>query len=75
MMSKSPNIGLTLTPASDKSKTFIKFRTELAGEDSGSNMMIIDSEIAALKDAINNISLQPFTWGMLKNGFGENSSS
>lgn len=68
-MSKSPNIGLTLTPYSESSKKFIDFRTELAGDGEDSNMMIIDSEIGILKTQAETISGTPFTWGMLKGGF------
>ena len=48
-MSKSPNIGLTLTPASEDTKNFKDFRTELAGDSSDSNMMILDTEIGDVK--------------------------
>jgi hypothetical protein len=44
-MPKTPNIGLTLTPESDDQKTFLTFRTELAGDGADSNMLIIDTEI------------------------------
>lgn len=68
-MALSPNIGLTLTPESEISKRFIDFRTELAGDSDGSNMMIIDAEIQAVKDRCGSLEDTPFTWGMLKNGF------
>ncbi len=54
-MNKSPNLGLSLTPASDGAKTFIVFRTELSGDDSDSNMMIIDTEIGKLKISVQSI--------------------
>lgn len=52
-MSKSPNIGLTLTPASESTKNFVKFRTELAGDSLDSNMMILDTEIGSVKERCN----------------------
>lgn len=51
-MSKSPNIGLNLTPNSENTKTFIDFRTELAGDEDDSNMMIIDAEIGKISSDI-----------------------
>jgi len=75
-MSTSPNLGLTLTPESESSKRFIDFRTELAGDQSTSNMMKIDAAIKEDRDAIDaleedteSLKTTPFTWGMLKNGF------
>ena len=74
-MNKSPNIGLNLTPYSESSKTFIDFRTELAGDSESSNMMIIDSEIEQLKTKNETISGTPFTWGMLKGGISSPTTS
>lgn len=68
-MSKSPKLGLTLTPASESSKTFIAFRTELAGDSADSNMMILDAEVGKLKEKCD----APFTWEMMKNGLNNNS--
>ena len=97
-MSKSPNIGLTLTPQTESTKRFLDFRTELAGDTEDSNMMIIDTEIGAVYERCDGIDADientngrcdnidteieaikarcdefdatPFTWSMLKNGFG-----
>lgn len=49
-MAKSPRIGLTVTPASESSKPFLEFRTELAGDSESSNMMIIDKMIGEIQD-------------------------
>lgn len=68
-MSKSPNIGLTLTAESETEKRFMTFRTELSGEKEDSNMMIIDTEFGVLKEQCDKHDNTPFTWGMLKNGF------
>lgn len=48
-MSLSPNIGLTLTPLSETTKTFQEWRRQLSGDGDGSNMMIIDREIGEIK--------------------------
>ena len=74
-MSKSPNIGLTLTPASEDTKNFKDFRTELAGDSPDSNMMILDTEIGDVKSRCDELDTEPISWGMLKNGFGYSSSS
>lgn len=72
-MSKSPNIGLTLTPSSDNEKKFLAFRTEIAGDSDESNMMILDKEIAALK-AQYGVLVTQITWGHLKNGLSSNAT-
>ena len=69
MADKTTNLGLILTPRNSATKTFIDYRMELSG-DENSNMMIIDSEIAALKTLLENYNGGAITWGMLKNGFG-----
>lgn len=67
-MATSPKLGLTLTPASEDSKTFLDFRTELSGDQSTSNMMILDTEVGNLKEKCEEYDTHPFTWGMLKSG-------
>lgn len=67
-MSKSPNIGLTLTPRDETSKNFQDFRTELAGDAEDSNMMILDKEVSDLKGRCDSLEATPVTWGMLMNG-------
>lgn len=56
----SPNLGLILTPKSEGSKRFIDFRTELAGDNESSNMMILDKAFADMSkdqsDHINSLS-------------------
>ncbi len=74
-MTKSPKLGLTLTPASESTKNFVDFRSQLAGDSTDSNMMILDTEVGKVKDRCEVYDTQPFTWGMLKNGFGNKSSS
>lgn len=69
-MAKSPKLGLTLTPASESTKRFVDFRTELAGDSPESNMMILDKEVGKVIDRCEEYDTKPFTWGMLKNGFG-----
>lgn len=69
-MSKSPNLGLTLTAASEKTKRFADFRTELAGDAETSNMMIIDRELGKVIDRCEEYDTTPITWGNLKNGLG-----
>lgn len=69
-MEKSPNLGLTLTPLSQSSKTFQAFRLEMAGDDETSNLMILDAEIAKLIARLAAYDSGAFTWGMLKDGFG-----
>ena len=68
-MAKSPKLGLTLTPATESTKRFIDFRDELAGDSPESNMMILDTEIGKVIDRCETYDTQPFTWGMLKDGF------
>lgn len=67
-MSKSPNLGLTLTSESESDKKFKDFRKEIAGDGDDSNMMIIDTEVGAIKQQYEELNTKPFTWGMLKNG-------
>lgn len=74
-MSKSPKLGLALTPASESTKNFIDFRSELAGDSSDSNMMILDTELGRVKERCEEYDTQPFTWGMLKLGLNNKSSS
>lgn len=66
-MSKSPNLGLNLTSATDDDVYFLAFRTLLAGDSSDSNMMILDKEIGSIKKDIEELD-KPMTWGALKNG-------
>lgn len=51
-MSKTINIKLNITPASESDKKFSDFREELAGDSENSNMVIIDREIGELKAAV-----------------------
>lgn len=67
-MSKSPYLNLELTPESDGSKKFSVWRTEMAGDDAASNMMLIDQKMKELAESISHIKLTSFTWGDLKNG-------
>ena len=67
-MALSPKLGLTLTPASESTKKFIDFRSELAGDSATSNMMIIDTELGKVIDRCEEYDTTPFTWGMLKTG-------
>ena len=69
MADKTANLGLTLTPRDATTKSFQEFRMELAGTES-SNMIILDTEIAALKTLLAGYKGGVVTWGMLKNGFG-----
>lgn len=73
-MATTPNIGLTTTALTDTTKTFRTFRNELAGTASTSNMMIIDTEVGALKTWKSGLNQSPLTWGMLKYGLGWTSS-
>lgn len=57
-MTLSPKLGLILTPASDGDKTFLMFRTELAGDVAGSNMMIIDAKYGELIERMDNITVE-----------------
>lgn len=68
-MSKSPNLGLNLTPETTD-KSFIDWRLEENGEGTESNMMILDTEVGAVKDRQTSIDSTPVTWAMLKNGLG-----
>ena len=52
-MSKTPNIKLTLTTATETGKSFLDFRRELADDSPDSNMMILDTEIGGLKERCN----------------------
>lgn len=67
-MSKSPYLELTLTPASEGDKKFSVWRTEMAGDEETSNMMLIDAKMRELAESVANIKLTAFTWGDLKNG-------
>lgn len=60
-MSKSPNLSLNLTSASDGTKTFLSFRTELAGENSDSNMMILDAEFGKLNTTVQTLLAEFFS--------------
>ena len=51
----SPNLNLVLTPLSDGDKRFIDFRTELAGDDPSSNMMLIDTAYKEICEEIGNV--------------------
>lgn len=73
-MAKSPKLGLTITPASESTKRFIDFRSELAGDSPESNMMILDAEVGKVIDRCEEYDTKPFTWGMLKNGLGTEDS-
>ena len=48
-MTKTTNIGLNIVSAAEDGKSFLSFRTELAGDGEDSNMVIIDKEIGELK--------------------------
>lgn len=50
MATKTPNYNLNIVPESDTTTTVQKFRTDLAGDDPNSNMMIIDRELKKLAD-------------------------
>lgn len=69
-MAKTPKLNLNYTPAAELTKRFIDFRTELAGEDADSNMMILDTKVGEIIDKLAAYDGQPFTWGMVKNGLG-----
>ena len=69
-MAKSPKLGLTLTPASESTKKFLEFRTEMAGDSPTSNMMILDAAVGKVADRCEEYDTQPFTCGMLKSGLG-----
>lgn len=74
-MPESPTIGLHLTPESEETKIFREWRTEMSGDDENSNLMIIDSAFKDVQDKITEIDSTPITWGMLKNGLGNNTQS
>ncbi|MBQ5824907.1 MAG: hypothetical protein IIW48_08880 [Clostridia bacterium] len=74
-MDKSPILGLHLTPEAETTKLFKEFRLELAGDTEDSNMIIIDNAIKALIERLDALETTPITWGMLKNGFNNSSSS
>ena len=65
-MDKSPNLGLHLTPEANNQKKFITYRTELSGDQADSNMMILDTKIKELIDALGQCQAKVFTWGDLK---------
>lgn len=71
-MDKSPFLGLSLTPVSEGNKKFIVFRTEIAGDDDGSNMMLIDTAISNLSKRQGMMESAKFTWGTLKDGYAKN---
>lgn len=50
-MSVSPNLGLMLTTETDD-PTFKSWRNGLAGDSSGSNMMIIDGAVGDIQEKI-----------------------
>ena len=52
---------------------FLDFRKELAGDESTSNMMILDKEVGSLKDKMTQYESSGLTWGMLKNGLSSKS--
>lgn len=72
-MSKSPKLNLNLTAEADGTKTFLDFRKELAGDESTSNMMILDKEVGSLKEKMAQYESTGLTWGMLKNGLSSKS--
>ena len=49
-MGVTPNIGLPVTSELETNKTFLDFRKEVAGDQIGSCMMILDSQIKNLQD-------------------------
>lgn len=69
-MDKSPRLSLTLTPAAESEKRFRDFRTELAGDEPESNMMILDTAVGGAMDRLDAHDSTPITWGMAKNGLG-----
>jgi hypothetical protein len=68
-MSKSPNIGLELTPENTE-MNFIDWRLGLSGDDDKSNMMLLDKEIGELKTHNEEVDSSGLTWGMLRSGLG-----
>lgn len=68
-MSKSPKLGLHLTPETTD-EHFLDWRLAENGDGEGSNMMILDTVVGAVKERQENIDSQPITWAMLKNGLG-----
>ncbi len=53
---KTPVLNLALTPVDSGSKTFRQFRTEIAGTNPESAMMVIDGAIGELQDGLEAIS-------------------
>ena len=51
-MAKTSRINLNTTPATEDTKKFKTWRVEMAGDDSESNMVIIDTEIGKLQDKL-----------------------
>lgn len=68
-MSKSPKLGLHLTPETTD-ESFIDWRLAENGDGDDSNMMILDTAVGAVKERQENIDSTPITWAMLKNGLG-----
>lgn len=68
-MSKSPKLGLTLTPEATDIH-FLDWRLAENGDGEDSNMMILDAEVGAVKERQESIDGTPITWAMLKNGLG-----
>lgn len=68
-MSKSPNLGLHLTPETTD-ENFLDWRLAENGDGEDSNMMILDTEVGAVKERQESIDSTPITWAMLKNGLG-----
>lgn len=54
-MAKTENLGLNVVADSETEKTFLSWRSELAGDNPNSNMEIIDKAFARLNENI--------TWG------------
>lgn len=65
-MDKTPNLGLHLTPEGNNQKRFITYRTELSGDQADSNMMILDTKVKEIIDALSQCQAKVFTWGDLK---------
>lgn len=73
-MSKSPKLGLTLTPQTTDIH-FIDWRLAENGDGEGSNMMILDTVIGTVKERQESMDNTPVTWAMLKNGFNHTSTT
>jgi hypothetical protein len=58
-VAKTSRINLNITSASDDTKRFRDFRTELAGDADDSNMVVIDREIGKLQDKVIFSAVQP----------------